>query len=573
MHNVFTSNTPYASMLSDIHANPIGVLVWRRGTAEPVALLGLARDPLLRAAIAGALAAYPPGSGALLHVEVPALRTGTARYVVVALGDDATDVAIVRPADESAALFDLAATVPFAFAILNMFLTNPYQAITVADHEGRMRYISPVHEKFLRLAPGAAIGRQAEEVIPNSRLAHVVRSGKAEIGDLQHFGPGVSRIVNRMPVFEGGMVVGAVGHVSFSGVEALHRMQQRLNQLHDEVQHYKRELSQIKGGAPTAMLVGSSAPMLRLSRDIDAVARLDVPVLVLGESGSGKELVAQALHARGRGAKAPLVSLNLAALPATLIESELFGYEAGAFTGGKKQGQSGKLEQAEGGTLFLDEVADIPMEVQVKLLRVLEDRQVERLGARAGRHVNFRIVSATHRDLRGLIDSGRFRLDLFYRLSGVVLHVPALRQRLEDIPALVQRFAQSFCERNGIALPRIAPGVIGYLAQLAWPGNVRQLRQRVEEALVFCDGQLLTAENFARHVDPLAAVQQPASVPSVSPPPSVSRPPHAVASLEEMERGAILDAIARCGGNKKQAAQELGISRSYLYKVLGAAQR
>ncbi|MDR0225785.1 MAG: sigma 54-interacting transcriptional regulator [Burkholderiaceae bacterium] len=546
-----------------------GVLVWQRGAPEPVARLGLAHEPLLRAAVVQALrrsragGAHAEGHGQLLHVETPGPRGTMARHVAIVLSDDAGEVALLRPADEAAALFDMVASVPFAFAILNMFLTNPYQAITVADHEGLMRYISPVHEKFFGLAPGTAVGRRAEDVIPNSRLPHVARSGKAEIGDLQQLGPGVSRIVNRMPVFEGGAVVGAVGQVSFSGVEALDRMQQRLHQLHDEVQHYKRELSQLRGASPTAQIVGSSAPLQRLSREIDAVARLAVPGLIRGDSGSGKERVAQALHARGRDAGAPLVSLNLAALPATLIESELFGYEAGAFTGGRRQGQPGKLEQAEGGTLFLDEVADIPMEIQVKLLRVLEDRRVQRLGAHSGRQVNFRIVAATHRDLRGLIDGGRFRLDLFYRLSGVVLNVPALRQRLEDIPALVQRFAQSFCERNAIALPRIAPGVMPYLAQQAWPGNVRQLRQRVEEALVFCDGQLLRVENFTRHEDPLAAVQ---AAPAATMRPAGNA---SVAPLRDQERDAILGAIARCGGNKKRAAQELGISRSYLYKVLG----
>ena len=558
-------------MPSAVHDHPaenrfLGVLVWQRGLSEPVARLGLAADPLVHAAVAEALRsrAQGLGGGVLFHVDVPAPRedAGVVRCVVVALGDDAVQVAIVRTSGEAAALLDFVAAVPFAFAILNMFLTNPYQAITVADREGLMRYISPVHERFLGLEPGAAIGRPAEDVIPNSRLPQVARSGKAEIGDLQQFGPDVTRIVNRVPVFEEGAVVGAVGQVSFSGVEALNRLQQRLNQLRDEVRHYKRELSQLKGGgAAAATLVGSSAPMLRLSREIDAVARLDVPVLILGESGSGKELVAQALHARGRDADAPLVSLNLAALPATLIESELFGYQAGAFTGGRKQGQPGKLEQAEGGTLFLDEVADIPMEIQVKLLRVLEDRQVQRLGAAEGRRINFRIVAATHRDLRALIDSGRFRLDLFYRLSGVVLQVPALRQRVEDIPALVQRFAQSFCERNGIPLPRIASGVMGYLAQQSWPGNVRQLRQRVEEALVFCDGRLLNVEDFARHQDPLA---RPAQQP-------MEQSPHAAMPLKSLEHAAILEAIARNGGNKKRAAQELGISRSYLYKVLGGA--
>ena len=494
----------------------LGVLVWQRGEPTPVARLGLARDPLLSAAVAEKRAAREPGPGTLFHVDVPGGRGASARYAVVALGDDAVEVALVRPAEESAALLDFVASVPFAFAILNMFLTNPYQAITVADHEGLMRYISPVHEKFLGLAPGA---------------------GWAVLG----------------------AAVTAVGQVSFSGMPALNRMQQRLNQLHDEVQHYKRELHQLKRTPSSNAMVGSSAPMQRLAREIDAVAPLDVPVLILGETGSGKELVAQALHARGRDAQAPLVSLNLAALPATLIEAELFGYDAGAFTGGKRQGQPGKLEQAEGGTLFLDEVADIPMEIQVKLLRVLEDRQVQRLGAREGRRVNFRIVAATHRDLRALIDSGRFRLDLFYRLSGVVLQVPALRQRVEDIPALMQRFAESFCERNGIALPRMAPGVMSYLAQQSWPGNVRQLRQRVEEALVFCDGQLLSVENFARHQDLPARPTQP----PIAPPAPAAMP------LKSLEHAAILDAIARHGGNKKRAAQELGISRSYLYKVLG----
>ncbi|WP_027015704.1 sigma-54 interaction domain-containing protein [Comamonas composti] len=543
-----------------------GVFVWRRDARVPVVLLGLAQDPLLRAAVDKARLAQEDGAlgaGRLLHVEVPGVRGAVSRYVAIELADAESTLVLVRPADEAAALLDLAATVPFAFAILNMFLTHPYQAITVADHEGRMRYISPVHEKFFGLEPGAAIGRRAEEVIPNSRLPHVARSGKAEIGDLQQVSPQATRVVNRIPIFEGGMVVGAVGQVSFSGVEALNRMQQRLQQLRDEVQHYRRELSQLRDSAGSLALVGSSAPMQRLAREIDAVARLDVPVLILGESGSGKELVAQALHARGRDPGAPMVCLNLAALPATLIEAELFGYEAGAFTGGRKQGQPGKLEQAEGGTLFLDEVADIPMEVQVKLLRVLEDRQVQRLGARSGRHVDFRVVAATHRDLRALIDSGRFRLDLFYRLSGVVLQVPALRQHLEDIPALVQRFVQSFCERNQLPLPRIAPGVMAYLAQNSWPGNVRQLRQRIEEALVFCDGKTLAVENFARYQDPLGLVaagsEQLAPMAATAP---------VAAPLKVVERQAILAAIERCSGNKKQAAQALGISRSYLYKVL-----
>ncbi len=186
-----------------------------------------------------------------------------------------------------------------------------------------------------------------------------------------------------------------------------------------------------------------------------------------------------------------------------------------AFTGSHRHGQPGKLEQAAGGTLFLDEVADIPMEMQVKLLRVLEDRMVERLGSRQARRVDFRLVTATNRDIQALIDGGRFRLDLYYRLSGVVLRVPALGQRLEDIPALLHHFVQAFCQRNGVPVPQVMPDVARHLASRRWPGNVRQLRQKIEEALVFCDGSRLRVQDFARgEENHMATMVAPASAPA-----------------------------------------------------------
>jgi DNA-binding NtrC family response regulator len=320
--------------------------------------------------------------------------------------------------------------------------------------------------------------------------------------------------------------------------------------------------------------------MQRLRREIETVARLDVPVLVLGESGTGKELVARAIHSAGRGSHgvqgddegtqaAPLVSLNLAAFPATLIEAELFGHAAGAFTGSHRHGQPGKLEQAAGGTLFLDEVADIPMEMQVKLLRVLEDRMVERLGSRQARRVDFRLVTATNRDIQALIDGGRFRLDLYYRLSGVVLRVPALGQRLEDIPALLHHFVQAFCQRNGVPVPQVMPDVARHLASRRWPGNVRQLRQKIEEALVFCDGSRLRVQDFARgEENHMATMVAPATHPLGQVFAPEDAPAPAAARLRDLAYDAVLQAIARHGGNKKQAALELGISRSHLYKML-----
>ncbi|PLP96558.1 sigma-54 interaction domain-containing protein [Cupriavidus pauculus] len=515
------------------------------------------------------------------------VEAGPARYLGLSLEDSQRHLILLHRADAQATLFDFLGTVPFADAILDHFLNDPYQAITVVDQAGLVRFISPVHEKFLGLEPGAGIGRAAAEVIPNSRLPQVVSSGKAEIGQLQQLNH-TTRVVNRIPIRQHGQVVGAIGQVMFKGPEELVRLHKELVTLRSEVARYQREVEGLRERQSNMGLIGESAPMQRLRREIQTVARLDVPVLILGESGTGKELVARAIHGTGHDdtADRPLVSLNLAALPATLIESELFGHAPGAFTGSKRQGQAGKLELAAGGTVFLDEVADIPMEMQVKLLRVLEDHMVERLGSGRPRKVDFRLVSATNRDIPELIDAGRFRLDLYYRLSGVVLRIPALRQRREDIPALLQHFVEAFCTRNGMPAPRIEHDVARYLAGQPWPGNVRQLRQRVEEALVFCDGRALKVADFARGD---AARGMVVALDDVSAPPAFgtalssasgddgpalgaplpSLPlADAGGGMSGLAYAAVLDAIARHGGNKKRAAAQLRISRSHLYKIL-----
>ncbi|SPD68580.1 putative transcriptional regulator, AAA-type ATPase domain, DNA-binding domain, Sigma-54 interaction domain (plasmid) [Cupriavidus taiwanensis] len=564
----------------------LGVLICARdGTRE--AALGACTDPTIAdAAFAACARAGAPGAGRRLFP----VDAADQRFIGLSLEDGDHQLIVLHRADTQAVLLDFLGTVPFAGAILDYFLNDPYQAITVVDKAGRVRFISPVHEKFLGLDTGAGIGRPAAEVIPNSRLPQVVASGKAEIGQLQQL-DGATRVVNRMPIRQDGEVVGAIGQVMFKGPEALVRMHKELVELRSEVARYQREVDGLRHGLhapqPTFGLIGESAPMQRLRREIQTVARLDVPVLILGESGTGKELVARAIHGAGAepaGAR-PLVSLNLAALPATLIESELFGHAPGAFTGSQRQGQAGKLELAAGGTVFLDEVADIPMEMQVKLLRVLEDHMVERLGSRRAQRVEFRLVSATNRDIPELIDAGRFRLDLYYRLSGVVLRIPALRQRREDIPALLQHFVDAFCTRNAMPAPGIDHEVARYLAGQPWPGNVRQLRQRIEEALVFCDGRTLRVADFARgesarglagpqsqpavHAPAAADPYETAATDDLPLPTAAQRSPaEPAAGMRELAYAAVTEAVARHGGNKKRAAEQLGISRSHLYKIL-----
>lgn len=564
--------------MSSVKTQSLGALVLGAG-GETLAASGTARNPAIARAAQAGVAALPPAenhhAGRVFDIEVDGER-----HIGLALLDASQQTILLRRAAAGAALFDFLGAVPFADAILEHFLTNPYQAITVVDHTGCIRFISPVHEAFFGLRTGEGTGRPAEQVIPNSRLGHVAATGKAEIGQLQRMN-GVTRVVNRVPIVVDGKTVGAIGQVLFKEPEAIGRMHKEVEELRSQLAHYRRELHGLRQrDSGVGLLIGESAPMQRLRREIETVARLDVPVLVLGESGTGKELVARAIHSAGRGSHGvqgddegtqatPLVSLNLAAFPATLIEAELFGHAAGAFTGSHRHGQPGKLEQAAGGTLFLDEVADIPMEMQVKLLRVLEDRMVERLGSRQARRVDFRLVTATNRDIQALIDGGRFRLDLYYRLSGVVLRVPALGQRLEDIPALLHHFVQAFCQRNGVPVPQVMPDVARHLASRRWPGNVRQLRQKIEEALVFCDGSRLRVQDFARgEENHMATMVAPATHPLGQVFAPEDAPAPAAARLRDLAYDAVLQAIARHGGNKKQAALELGISRSHLYKML-----
>ena len=325
-------------------------------------------------------------------------------------------------------------------------------------------------------------------------------------------------------------------------------------------------------------LIGESPAMRKLRSEIIKVAPLDIPILVTGESGTGKELVAHSLHQLSPRRDAAMVMVNAAALPATLVESELFGYEAGAFTGANKKGHKGKFEQAAGGTIFLDEIGDMPMEVQVKLLRVLQDKRVERIGSDQAHEVDFRLVAATNSDLRRLVAENKFRLDLYYRISAIVIEVPPLRNRISDIPGLAQYFLTGIAERHARPIPRFTSEAMAYLADQRWPGNVRQLRHEVERAFVFAEDGLITAEILAQYGDvwdqPISDKRELAPPPKperASASPSVNgsgEPTTMQNAIALLETEVVSQSMARHKGNKKRVAAELGISRSYLYKVL-----
>jgi DNA-binding NtrC family response regulator len=297
---------------------------------------------------------------------------------------------------------------------------------------------------------------------------------------------------------------------------------------------------------PPVGLVGQSAAMRRVFEAIETVGPTDTTVLVTGESGTGKELVARALHAASPRKYHPLVVIHCGALTETLLESELFGHEKGAFTGAQYR-RKGKFEVAEGGTVFLDEIADISLKTQTDLLRVLQEREVTRVGSTQPIQVDFRCVAATNRDLQPLIEDGRFRPDLFYRLSVFCIPLPPLRERREDVPLLAEHFVRKFSLAMSKRVQRVAPEAMQALQQYDWPGNVRELENAVERAMVVAQEPELRAQDFLLHARADAADPR---------------------TLEEVERAHILQVMERCSGNQTRAAGVLDIDRVTLHNKL-----
>ena len=476
--------------------------------------------------------------------------------------DDAT-VFFLQSTEDEPTLFEFVASVDFAFAIFTYLLNSPYAAMVVVDREARVRYIPPVHEAFFGIRHGEAVGKPVTRVIENTNLHEVVRTAKAEIGKLQTMG-GVTRVVSRIPILHAGHTVGAIGQVMFKEPETVHDLSKEVTKLRSEVTFYRNELSGMKRRTfGLEQMVGKSEAIQQLKADIIKVAPLNVPVLIVGESGTGKELASHALHSLSPRHESPMVFVNAAALPSGLVESELFGYEAGAFTGAEKKGRKGKFELADRSSLFFDEIGDMPPEIQVKLLRVLQDGVFERVGGDRARHSDFRLICASNRNFQQMITAGDFRLDLYYRISGVTIRMPSLRERLEDIPELVEKFLAAFAARHGMATKGVDRRVHGYLRELPWPGNVRQLLHEVEKAAIFCEGPEITVENFRPH--PMQS-----GMPDAPAPARISAPPGGTLqdAVADVERVMIREALLRHKGNKKKVAEELGISRAYLYKKL-----
>lgn len=414
------------------------------------------------------------------------------------------------------------------------------EGVVAVDMGGRIQTLNPAMERLLGVSADWAMSQPLTQLAPELSLDEVLASGTAALEQVQPLA-GRLLVVNRMPIVEQGQQTGAV--LTFLDASNIQRADRKLRN--------QSRTSQFFARYRFADILGISAMLRECLQLAQVFARTDSTVLIGGESGTGKELFAQSIHNASRRADGPFVAINCASFPETLLESELFGYEEGAFTGGRKGGKPGLIEAAHTGTLFLDEIGEMPVSLQTRLLRVLQEREVLRLGSTEPTPVNVRVVAATHRDLRALVDAGAFRADLYYRLNILNLRLPALRERVEDIQLLSLACAARVLAQMGrqLDLPGFWQTVAAALQSYHWPGNVRELENVVERLLV-----------FAAEIGQLDQAGVKVMAPELFATSTADRAPPAPLTLD------IAGALAAANGNLGQAARLLGVSRTTLWR-------
>ncbi|PWC61309.1 Fis family transcriptional regulator [Azospirillum sp. TSH7] len=408
-------------------------------------------------------------------------------------------------------------------------------------------------------SPADAIGQPVERIIPHSRMREVVETGRSLPLDIMRYGEH-TLLVSRLPLRdERGQVIGAIAFALKNSLTYLRPIADRFNKLQSRLTRVEQELAASRASQYTVEnLIGFSQPMLQVKRLVRRAGQIRSAVLLLGETGTGKELVAQSIHASSDRAHRPFVAVNTAAIPENLLEAEFFGVAPGAYTGAARQPRPGKFQLAHGGTLFLDEIGDMPLPLQAKLLRALQEREVEPLGSNQIIKVDVRIIAATSRPLAEMVRSGAFRSDLYYRLNVFPIQLPALRDRKDDLEILAPLFSEKIAISLDQPMREFTPAALDALRQHDWPGNVRELANVIEQVYVRTEGERIRAEDFA-DILPSAAIQPPA-------PPDRKR--SLTAAMDELERSLILEALEDCRGNKLEAARRLGLSRTNLYAKL-----
>jgi transcriptional regulator with PAS, ATPase and Fis domain len=429
----------------------------------------------------------------------------------------------------------------------------------IVDLAARVIWINERYAHRLGIDPASALGQEVEAIIPNSLMRQVVTSGQPILIDILETAD-QTFVVQRFPVRdEQGEVVAAVGFALFSHYEALKPLFQRFSNLQSELARVQKKLAEARRTKYTfSSFIGDSPNIKEVKRLARRAAMLNAPVLLHGETGTGKELLAHAIHAGGPRALHPFVSVNMSAIPEALLEAEFFGVAPGAFTGADRKARAGKFELAHGGTLFLDEIGDMPLVLQSKLLRVLQDHEFEPLGSNRVMKVDVRILAATSRDLEAMVAEGRFRKDLFYRLNVLNIPLPPLRERIGDLALLCEILMEKSAHQNGALSRELSPEAMDLLKRHDWPGNVRELQNLLERASMNTDEPRLGTADFQGLAKLLPATS----------PDHPSLPPGSTYAegMAEAERRILGAALKDANGKVVEAARRLGIGRATFYK-------
>ena len=439
---------------------------------------------------------------------------------------------------------------------------NSAGAILV-DEASRLIWINACYCRLLGIDdPARVIGRPVAEVIPRTRMPEVVRSGRPILLDIMEY-QARQLVVTRLPLHDpaSGRVNGAVAFIVFDDLEPLTPLIGKYRRLQHDLAVARRALAQRGSRYALADFVGASPAVLEVKRRARLAAARATPVLLLGETGTGKEVLAQAIHGDSPRGASPFVAVNVAAVPENLLEAEFFGVSPGAYTGADKRTRQGKFQLADGGTLFLDEVGDMPLPLQAKLLRALQEGEVEPLGSNEIKRVDVRVMAATSRDLEAMVEEGSFRSDLYYRLNVLRIQVPPLRERLADLGILCETLLGRIAAESGEPRAEITSEAVALLQRHSWPGNIRELRNVLEQTLALNEACSVIDVPELRTALPHASMTNP-----LPPPTSAVRPLAEV--VLAAERDALHNALAACGGNKSRAARMLGIPRSVLYDKL-----
>lgn len=427
---------------------------------------------------------------------------------------------------------------------------------TVIDPQGRISHLNDPYGRFLGIDPEEQIGKHCTEVFENTRMHVVARTGKAEINKSQRINQ-TDMVVQRIPIKKEGKVIAVYGQVVFRDISEVRALAEKLSLLESKVEAYEKQLFDLRSTRYTCdSIIGKSREIQYLKRQAGQAASNDSTVMITGDSGTGKELFAQAIHHGSKRSLHPFIRINCAAIPKDLLESELFGYEEGAFTGAKAKGKPGKFELADKGTIFLDELGDLPIEMQPKLLRVLEEKEFERIGGTRILRSDFRVICATNQNLEALIEKQKFRKDLFYRLNVIPIEIPPLRERRDDIIPIARHLIRKMTREAELAEIKIEKAAEQELKNHEWPGNVRELSNVLERAMYASENNMIYKGDLPFS---MAFSNKKALEPTRA---SLKN------ARNQAQIRAIYQALAKTGYNKVKAARLLGIHRTLLYKKM-----